>query len=87
MGNCPTISHTFSVLSTQWMKGNEDMGQYKISSYCSCVWCESIESRGRGSLRFPCVTPVVETSLHRITFRNPSNINDGATMRTSQQAY
>ena len=29
MGNCPTISHTFSVLSTQWMnllKGKEDMG-------------------------------------------------------------
>ena len=56
-------------------------GQYKISSYCSCVWCESRESEGRGSLRFPCVTPVVETSSHRVTFRNLSNINNGAPLQ------
>ena len=36
------------------------------------------ESGGRGSLRFPCVTLVVETSSDRVTFRIPSNINDGA---------
>ena len=79
-GQLTTISHTFSVISTQWMnllKGNEDMGQYKISSYCSCVWWESRESRGRRSLRLLCITPVVETSSHRVIFRNPSNINDG----------
>ena len=80
MGNCPTISHTFSAISTQCMnllKWNEDMVQYKVSSYCSCFWCESRESRGRRSLRFPCVTLVVETSSHRVIFRNPSNMNDG----------
>ena len=36
-------------------------GQPKISSYCFCVWCESRELGGRGSSRFPCATPVVET--------------------------
>ena len=39
------------------------------------------ESGGRGSLRFPCVTLVVETSSDRVTFRIPSNINDGAPVR------
>ena len=63
------------------LKVNEDMGRYKISSYCSCVWSESRESAGKRSLRFPCVTPVEETSSHRVTFRNPSTINDGAPLR------
>ena len=84
MGNCPIISHTFSVFFNQWvnlLRWNEDMVQYNISSYCSCVWCESRESRSRGSLRFPCVTQMVETSSHRVTFRNPSNIKDGDPLR------
>ena len=36
-------------------------GQSKISSCCVCVWFESRELGGRGSPRFPCVTPVVES--------------------------
>ena len=38
------------------------------------------------SLRFPCVTPVVETSSDRLTFRIPSNINDGAPLRKQPMA-
>ena len=57
-------------------------GQSKISSSCICVWCESGELRRRRSSRFPCVTPVVETfSIDRVTFRIPSNINDGTPLR------
>ena len=33
----------------------------KIPSCCFCVWCKSRESGGRGSSRFPCVTPVVKS--------------------------
>ena len=28
---------------------------------CSCCWCKSRKLGGRGSSRFPCVTPVVES--------------------------
>ena len=28
---------------------------------CSCSWCKSRKLGGRGSLRFPCVTPVAES--------------------------
>ena len=52
--------------------------QSKISSYCFCVWCESRELGGRGSSRFPCIVPVVETSSDRVTFAILPNINDGA---------
>ena len=53
-------------------------GQSKVSSCCFFVWSESRELGGRGSSRFPCVIPVVETSSDRVTFRILSNINDGA---------
>ena len=43
--------------------------QSKISSCCICVQCESKESGGRGSSIFPCVTPVVENSSNKVTFR------------------
>ena len=33
-------------------------GESKISSSCFCVSCKSKELAGRGSARFPCVTPV-----------------------------
>ena len=57
-------------------------GQSKISSYCVfCLWCKSRELGGRGSSRFPSVTPIVETSSGRNTFRILSNINDGAPLR------
>ena len=36
-------------------------GQSKISSCCFCVWCKSRELGGRENLKFPCVTPVVES--------------------------
>ena len=34
----------------------------------------------------PSVTPVVETSLDRVTFRIPSNINDGAPLQKQPMA-
>ena len=60
-------------------------GQSKISYSCICVWCKSGEFRRRRSSRFPCVTPVVETS-DRDTIRIPSNINDGAPLRIQPTA-
>ena len=63
-----------------FLKEMKTWGQSKISSYCFCVWCESIESGGRGSLRFPYVTLVIETSSDIVTFGIPSNINDGASV-------
>ena len=52
--------------------------QFKITSYCFCVWCESREIGGRGSSTFPCVTQVLETStLDRATLRIlPNNNNE-----------
>ena len=52
--------------------------QFKITSYCFCVWCESREIGGRGSSTFPCVTQVLETStLDRATLRTlPNNNNE-----------
>ena len=62
-------------------------GQAKVSSSYICVWCESGELGRRRSLRFSCVTPVVETfSSYRVTFRIPSNINDGAPLRKQPTA-
>ena len=55
--------------------------QSKILSYCFCVWCESRELGSRGSSRLPCVTPVVEAFSDRVTFRNPSNMNNRAPLR------
>ena len=53
--------------------------QSKISSYCFCVWCKSRELGSRGSSRFPCVTPVLETFYSdRVVFSILTNINDGA---------
>ena len=52
-------------------------GQSKISCYCFYFWCESREFGGRGSSRFHCVTPVVETSSGRIShleFRQTSTM-------------
>ena len=36
-------------------------GQSKISSCYFCVWCKSRELEGRGSLKFPCVIPNLES--------------------------
>ena len=63
------------------LKKMRTWAQYKISCYCFCVWCESRESGGTESSRFPCVIPVVETSSDRVTFRITSNINDGSPLR------
>ena len=76
-------SHVFSRIYPMdefFLKEMKTWGQSKISSYCFCVWCESIESGGRGSSRFPYVTLVIETSSDLVTFRIPSNINDGASV-------
>ena len=56
-------------------------GESQISSDWFCAWCELTELESRGSSRFPCVTPVVETFSDRVTFRIPSNINDGTPLR------
>ena len=79
-------SHVFSLiyLVDEFLKEMRTWGQSKISSYCFCVQCESRESGGRGSSRFPCVTPVVENSSDRVTFRILSNMNDGTTVRKQQ---
>ena len=65
MRNCPTSSHTFLVLSTQWMsfsfRETRKWSQSKISSHYFCLWYKSRELRDKGNSRFPCVTPVVET--------------------------
>ena len=55
---------TFRGMSAN-LPGNEEMemrmqGQSKISCCCFCVWCKSRELGGRGSPRFPCLTPVVK---------------------------
>ena len=84
-GQLPTYyEHVFSLiyqvdefsLKEMWM-----WGQSKISSYCFCVWRESRELGGRGSSRFPCLIPMVETSSDRVKFRIPSNTNDGAPLQ------
>ena len=62
-------------------------GKSKISSSYICVLCESAELGRRRSLRFPCVTLVVETfSSDRVTFRIPSNINDGGPLQKQPAA-
>ena len=43
-------------------QGNEDLESVQDSYSCICVWCESGKLGRRGSSRFPCVIPVVETS-------------------------
>ena len=76
MVNYSTVSHTFSVSSAQRKKNM--WGHSNISSYCSCVWCESRESGGIVSSKFLCITPVAENSSEKVTFRILPNINDGA---------
>ena len=58
-------SHVFSLIypvDEFFLKEMRAWRQYNILFYCFCVWCESRESGGRGSSKFPFVTPVVETS-------------------------
>ena len=89
MGNCPTVSHTFSAyLPSGWIlnQGSEDVGLVRDFILLFCVWCESRELGGRGSSRFSYVTPVVETSWDRVAFRIPSNISNGALLRKQQTA-
>ena len=63
-------SHAFSLIypvEEFFLKEMRTCGLSKISCYCFCVWCESRKSRGRGSSRFSCATPVVEIS-DKVTF-------------------
>ena len=65
MDNCPTVSHKFlAYLPSGWIlnQGSEDVGLVRDFILLFCAWCESRELGGRGSSRFSCVTPVVETS-------------------------
>ena len=90
MGSCPTITHTFFAFYQADEFSFKEMrtwGQSKISPSCICVWCESGELGRRRSSRFPCVTPVVETfSSDRVTFRIPSNMNDGVPLQKQPTA-
>ena len=72
-------------------------GDFKISFSCFCVSYKSRElggrwvGRGRGSPRFSCLTPAVESFLRstssynkllgRVAFKILSNIHDGALLR------
>ena len=77
------VTHFWSYLPSWWalFKGNEEVGQSKVSSYYFCVWYKSKELGGRGSSRFSYVTQVVETSSDRVTFRILPNINNGAPLQ------
>ena len=90
MGSCPTISHTFFVLSTKWMRSRSRKWGRGISPRFHILvfaWCESGKlGRGRRSSRFFCVTPVVKTSSDRVTFRILSNINDWAPLQKQPTA-
>ena len=90
MGSCPTISHTFFVLSTKWMRSRSRKWGRGISPRFHILvfaWCESGKlGRGRRSSRFFCVTPVVRTSSDRVTFRILSNINDWAPLQKQPTA-
>ena len=78
MGSHPTINHTFSPLTTQWMSSPSRKWECVVSPSLYLivfVWCESGETGGRSS-RFPWVTPVAEIfSLDRVAVRILSNIN------------
>ena len=85
-GNCTTISHTFFILiypvDEFSLKEMRTWSQFEISPYCFFVWCKLREILGRGTSKFNCVTGVVENfPSHRVAFRNPSNVNDGAPLR------
>ena len=91
MGNCPTISHTFLALSTQLVSssslhGSKNVGSVQNFMLLVCAWCESRELGSKGSSRFACITPVVETFSDRVTFRIPSNISDGAPLQKQPTA-
>ena len=74
MGNCTTI------------QGCKNMGSVQNFVLLFCVWCESRELGSRGSSRFSCVTPVVETFSDRVAFRIPPNISDGAPLQKQTTA-
>ena len=85
----PDFTRFLPWLTSGWvlLQWNENVESVQILSYCICVWCESGELGGRRSLRFPCVTPVVETfSSDRISFRTPSNISNTAPLRKQLMA-
>ena len=72
---------TVNVSVTQEMKMQ---GQSKISSCYFCVWCKSRGLEGRGSLKFPCVIPNLESfspDLLRaiISYWEESHLDSGQT--------
>ena len=77
-------SHVFSLASPVDEVSFKEMrtwDRFKITSYCICDWFESGELGGRRSLKFPCVTPVVETSKTELP-----NMYDGAPLRKQPTA-
>ena len=66
------------------LKEMKMQGQSKISSCYFCVWCKSRELEGRGSLKFPCVIPNLESvssDLLRaiISYWEESHLDSGQT--------
>ena len=49
----------FGILFLVLLKETGKQSDFKILSCCFCVWCKSRELEGRGSPRFPFITPVV----------------------------
>ena len=81
-------SHVFSLIypvGEFFFTDVKTWSQSKISSYWF-VWCESRELGSKGSSRFTCITPVVETFSDRVTFRIPSNISDRAPLQKQPTA-
>ena len=55
------VDEFFIFSSLALLKEMRMLGESKISSCCICVLCKSRVLGGRGSPRFPCLTPAVES--------------------------
>ena len=57
---CPGLFQDFMVFVPDVTQGNEDTASVQ-DFIVLFLWCKSGELGGRGSPRFPCVAPVVES--------------------------
>ena len=86
----PGLFQDFLVFVPCVTQGNEDTGS--VQDFNLLFWCDPRELECRGSPRFPCVTPVVESFSSRLSSSSNkllgsialtvwSNIYDGAPPR------
>ena len=96
MDSCRISSHTFFALSTQWMSSpsrkwgrgvNRILSILSILSYYIYAWCDSGELGARNSLKFPCVTLVVETSSDKVHLELHQTSTIDLVCEKSQQPY